>query len=342
MKYNYNIDFRDLKRIALVPFMLSVGYEIDEKRSSKRLPVLNRPSQCRNLLVPIAPNSEGFYHFYSFTDDTSGDIINLLRDYEGWSWEQIRVFFRGYSIPSPERGVDMLAERDKLGVTEGERKRAVISPWRRFKCALPNYLTKRGISSEVVSKYWCGSFPFKSNWAGAIFPCFDLGGDSPKTLTLYTVENRVGERRKSFLRGLGRGLGLLTPGKEEIGGEVLVVVESPEDALAYEDLNGKEAHYISTYGRFSKKEMLDIVAVSVKYKSVVLAFDNDETGLRYAKNLQEKIPNCSIEVPDNKDWVEDLMMEGLVVLENNVWRSEQGVYSYVSGSDLCGCIPLSC
>lgn len=288
--------------INLTEYAAGKGYQLDRKESSGNSIVMREP--VSNDKVIMSKGGQGHWTYFSVRDRSdNGSIIDFVQKRSGVTLGGVRLELRPWLAgeidrPSPEqyRQDVKVVGKDRQKVRTAFDRTRIITDSR--------YLNSRGITRETIASERFRGMVRMDERQNLVFPHYDRQG-----LAGFEVKNsgftgfvKHGEKRawqSNFMPGDKR----------------LVLTESAIDAMSYHQLKGDPlTRYMSTGGQFSEaqRELVKEAMQSLpKGGQVVLAFDNDAPGHRYAQEFSKLAPRYvrvlrSVPVI-GKDWNEQLM-----------------------------------
>jgi hypothetical protein len=317
------------REIPLADFVVAkLGWSMVKEKSTKRDLVLEHPTHGR-IIVPTRPKSSNGHWVYSLPNQKGGGtLIDLLRQ-EKWDWKMIKALAHGYiTTPvaelTPKSKIHSVAQHIENPEQQEVLARKRLEEVKTRHTTGETYLERRGISKATYQ-----SFPqLKNNSYQAVFGLYTEFDDQARLCsTINYYFDREGESRKYFQKDLPRGLAKLS---STIEATHIVVTESPIDALSYKqlkfdsgDINDQKqlekTMYLATCGSLSVEINRSLEKVfdraKAKNQEVILAFDNDVSGKKMARELegllQEKQCRYRVELPEiGKDWNESLYIQG--------------------------------
>ncbi len=305
------MNFEHCKRLPLADIAIArLGYKPNKGHDSRTWRSLVGPDGTK-IITKSTPNEQGHYLFRCSEQEVSGSIVDLLAVVHGYSFSEIREFFKAetpFSPPlktPPPSPIEEGSSKDNTAYIKqimGSQPSAENSP-------LGNYLAQRGISIETMKYFGIGS--------GETFiaPLYRRGVNRwvAQTFIKYLVVE--GKRLRFFAKNLQkRGAYSIfkKAGRPLRSFDKILLFESPIDALSYFQLHREEGIYASICGSLTH-DFLANLGEDLAYlgvKEVVIAFDNDKAGEAMRDKVVQKIPDSiekSIKKPAEKDWNEDLI-----------------------------------
>lgn len=297
------------KEINLVDFCVSNGAKV-LKRSS---PNSFRISWGGEKFL-VSKNERGHWLFQGIDDETKrGSIVDLCNLLGMRNLGEIRKRLRLYLQTQKKKEEVGLKEEVKKEIKEEVKK----DNWRERVRLFDNpeksdIWSERGINPY---KHKLGIFLkniYTDDRNNLLFPIYDYEGQ----IVGFEVKGRRG-----FKMNIGSKQGLAIIGNNNLLNERIVITESAFDALAYEQLHpsprGLHTLYISTSGQLTEKQMQQLrKMIEFKkigaLKEVILAFDNDEQGRKYAEKLKQYLEDLEIDIIEHysnaKDWNDELKL----------------------------------
>ena len=264
----------DLRQVAS-----SLGYELNERRSSVGSVVMDHPNGDR-ILVAVA--ADGHWICCSVRDHTdAGSVIDLWQRRQGGTLGDVRKCLRpflGGSTPPPlpraSKPLPKLAPvaRDVLVARAQYEGMSPIDGYHAY------LVEQRGIPRTLLSTQAFSSRVRNDRRNNAVFPHFNQEG-----LCGFEIKN---DGFTGFARGGTKGLWASVPTP---GDDTLVIAETAIDALSYAALMGvHNRRFVSTAGQLNQDQPALLLSAMRKLRPrgrIVMAFDRDEGG----DNLTEQI-----------------------------------------------------
>jgi hypothetical protein len=255
----------------------ALGFRVDQ--ASRRSARLKKDGD----VIIVARDQDGHYTYFSPLDDKdNGTIIDLVQRRRQLSLGELRRELRQWlgESPQPPNPVPSLRpESHELAISDRVRLR------RRLHYLTPTtdhpLLLKRGIPSIVLAgERFLGTI-LADNRGNILFPHEDDHG-----LSGFEI-------RSTSFKGFSRGEKALWISNRLPGDDAILVCESPIDALSYHALYSRpHTQYASTAGGWGPKTgeaLLRAIANLQGPRTVLLGFDNDEQGRRYADKCRELV-----------------------------------------------------
>lgn len=296
------------KEIDLVEFFVANGGKVLERSSSNSYRI-----EWNGEKFLTSRNENGHWLFQGIDDESKrGSIIDLCNLMGLKNLGEIRKKLRlylNYSKPKEEKTIQTQKKEVEVEVKEVNWKEKVRllslnevvnhEVWK-----------ERGIDPHQLDMFLKNVYTDERG--NLCFPIVDQNG-----ITIgYEVKGR-----KGFKMNLGSKQGLTLIGENTLLNEKLVITESVYDALAYEQLMRPQPKrfydclYVSTSGQLTERQMEQIRNMVIHkrvgaLKEVIIAFDNDEQGRKYAEKLKECFKDLGIKIVEHysqeKDWNDEL------------------------------------
>jgi hypothetical protein len=294
------MNVQDIKKHNLSQFAQDFyGFE-PKKNSTAKNPCL---ANGKDTIV-IKRQQDGNYTFWSPTSQNKGSVIDLV------IWQE-NVSLKDACRIADEK-ITGHVQDVKSGKTQAAKPIEPVKSFDRAKVEqlIPvkshKYLESRGLDNIDHGRFKDTVFTDKHH--NAVFPHTNAAGE----ITGYAMKNTEFD---GFSPG---GSKSIWKSKQFKNDNQLVITESAIDALSYAKLMNKRdpqqffsTRFISTEGAFSPEvqEMLkNEIAAMPESVQVIAAFDNDDQGWKYAKELKstckEMERQCRIDIPRVKgyDW----------------------------------------
>lgn len=256
----------------------------------------------KNHSISIAPNYVGFY---DFATRESGDGIQFLMDYMGYTFQE---------------AVGSLLKTDNIVLSSIDRKKDVSIPEEAREIQLPQkaegtptrviaYLLGRGISMSIIASLLNQGLLYQSAGTNnCVFVNFEKDYFEQRgTITKeYLKEGQ--EPFRQVKRTLKSNFWYMTNDGisfEDI--EKILVCEAAIDAISLyqilqEHIKSKEKYACVSIGGVANQETIDRLVATGKV--VVLAVDNDKAGA-FCRKANAGLPYL---LPVSKDWNEELKL----------------------------------
>ena len=297
--------------INLSQVAASFGWTIDTRKTGKseRYVVMR---SGRDVIVITRKQGSGHWVFFrsgANGDGAGGSVIDFVQSAQGLNLGQVRAWCRRWS--GEDRHVPPAAYVRDLTPSDGNAA-AALAEWEAAeRIDVHPYLTERGISPEIqLSGRFRGTF--RVDVRGNV--CLSYVDDAGE---ICGVEKRNRPARpglpswKSYTNGAAKGLWLSRRIPEV---QRLVVVESPLDAMAFEQMHGNgHGRYVATggsYGPAQGEVLTRVIESLIPGLLVMVATDNDAGGHKMGDQitgLLEQVGRTAIRaLPRLKDWGDDL------------------------------------
>lgn len=282
----------DLRQVAL-----SLGYELNERRSSIGSVVMDHPNGDR-ILVAVA--ADGHWIYCSVREHTdAGSVIDLWQRRQGGTLGDVRKGLRpflGGSTPPPlprgSKPMTKLApvERDVLAARARYEGMSPINGYHAYLIEL------RRIPQALLSAQAFASRVRIDERGNAVFPHFNQGG-----LCGFEIKN---DGFTGFARGGTKGLWASVPTPDD---DTLVIAETAIDAISYAALVGDERRrFVSTAGQLNNNQPALLLSAMRKLSPngrIVMALDNDEGGNDLAArigHIRDEVDRNDLELVDER------------------------------------------
>ena len=286
------------QQISLAAYAESLGYQLDQRESSKNSWVLR--SLDDKVVIATNQNGHGIY-FSVYHEQDNGTIIDFVQKRVSKNLGEVRKELRKWLTPSPSFSYGPRATRDDKPIPSTKDRQRVIAEYSKTYCAMAeNYLTRhRGIDLEILRDARFANIIRTDQKKNNIFPHFDREG-----LSGFEVKN-VGFT--GFSAGGCKGLWYTR--NIQTASQVLIV-ESAIDALSHAQLHGGQLAYVSIGGAISdhQQELLEglITKAHVRSAKVGVGTDNDYQGEIYRKQILNLGSDFFLIPEVGKDWNEEL------------------------------------
>ncbi len=187
-----------------------------------------------------------------------------------------------------------------------------------------DYLLKRNIDSKLINKY-------------------KIGYDKFKDMVIFPINSN-----SYFARGVNKNLKIKSRGNSYLWNEELLknndndliyITESIIDSLSLETIDNN-VKTIALNGLVNYKRLLKLIEKYEYNGNLVLAFDNDKTGLMYQEKVKNElsrlgIHSFSITLISNMDGVKDIneaLINDKVKLKNNYKYFNGNIKKYIEKS----------
>ena len=310
-------DFRN--EISIIELALSVGYKI-RKKDGIKWPVLKDDISGDKIIIVNARSIANQGYFNPQNGKDKGTLINFVRNrlgsvlpYQNGKSEAVNinaVLYNYQHLPLPEKSI--LQSHTKQVVEEYKLKE-FHSPKGLTELKEPGYLLHRGIASNTIkdAAFEGKIFNVKRNQFNNIgFPYFNASGE----IVGFELRNK---QFKHVIEGSDRSVGIWHSNIPKTL-KLVILTESPIDALSYHQLKGKKNSLYISFGGSVAEGQLDTTKQVIaganpgKALKVVSAVDNDEMGKLYTKKFKDLLPWHIVEhYPISNDYNEDLQQSNL-------------------------------
>lgn len=271
-------ELEQFKRINLVDYASTKGYEVDKKKTTKASVVM-RDGNGDKIVISKSPQNHSIYFSVRDSQD-HGTIIDFIQNREGKNLGEIRKSLRSWSgsdlankkLPKPKT-----RKYDPISVNRVFNKFKAVNGWQ-------PYLDSRGLSPAIKSERFHGKI--RSNKYGdAIFV-----HRGRKGITGYEIRGR---KYKGFAKNGKKSLWFSRNFRND---NRLVISETAIDGLSYHQIHGDErTRYASTGGNLNNDVQPDLLKSAINRMierggKVVLAFDNDQGGRELARKIRDMVP----------------------------------------------------
>lgn len=271
----YRIEFFRFKReINFIQYAQSLGYKIDQKKSTRRS-IAMRQGHSDKIIVSKKNGTWVYFSVYDQSDN--GTIIDFIQNRS-----QKPLFEIGKELQSWMDGfVDFSPPEPSVNLSDDVAYDPVRIKRLFNYCSLAHshaYLKSRGITQEVLKSFRFAGRVFQDKYQNAVFPHFKNGQACGLELK--------GKNISLFVRGSEKTLWRSNLKKHD---DCLVIAEAPIDAMSYQILhNLNTTFYVATSGGFSKNQsdmIKDFVENFNQFKKITIATDNNAGGEQIAGRL---------------------------------------------------------
>ncbi len=289
------------KRLNLVDFAKTMGYQIDRDESSKQSIVLRKGD---DKVIVKAPEHTEHWVYCSVRDESDhGSILDFIRNRTGENLGNVRKMIRGHARDNPSLLLSPVLKADVPASQgqDGYRKKAA-AVWKAARWEPePVYLVGRGLSSlTMTADRFTDTFRVDRS-GNVLFPHFDRVG-----MCGYEI-------RRADFKGFGKDVKkALWYSNNLKTAESIVLCESPIDCFSHFQLHSGESAYVAIGGTPSalQRDLLTglLLKAADRGVKVYCAFDNDSSGNEY-HSMMELLSPQPLErlTPVGKDWNEDLI-----------------------------------
>lgn len=291
--------------IDLVEYAESKGFVIDKAKSGKKSVVMRRGSDAflkGGEVVGISFHPRTGHKVYNnFSKGKGGTIIDFVQEELGGATlgfvrKELRAYLSVNDSYKKKKCQPMLKEN-----TAGRRMALKEEKDNSWLDVRRTYLKSRGIRLEVLQDPRFFGLIYTDKYHNALFP-HHRGGK-------FSGFEKRNHRFKGFSASGKKGLWCsnVFPITTKI-----IFCESAIDCLSHLQLHYGESDrfaYVSLAGQISDGQVLELKRLLARYPDVscVGGFDNDELGQKYTDILCYLVSKeIEIQVPQNKDWNEDL------------------------------------
>jgi hypothetical protein len=296
-----NIEIKTLRELDLKAVMDILGYEPDRKSSDTRRTVYE---------TPLGKISIMGLKFFNFSNNFgNGGAIDLVMHLKGLSFSEAINFLKNiyYSEPaySEKNNIPLsLEHKDNLELPAPDyAKKDILIEYLHGKRKIPLKLIDLMIHKKAVYPNKYGSVVFLHC---SFLPPYKITGATIRG-THNNFKQTIGNKNK----------GLFWFGKNIKEAAQIILAESPIDLISYYCLKSAspEICYISLSGISFPSSLSDFL----KNKNIILATDNiayekseaaREANLNIEKELKRTGGIVIREIPQYKDWNEDLIHKG--------------------------------
>ena len=272
-------------QINLCEYAASTGFEFDVKSSSRHSAVM-RHSNGEKVVIARNSSQEWIYFNVHQTAKDSGTIIDFVQVRKGFSLGEVRKELR----PWVGKGAMSAACHEPKPhfrlVPSSHNASAVAANWIAAKqVSVPQrYLTEdRRLPSSVLADPIFGDRLRTDQRSNILFPHWNQYG----SLCGYEVKNRG---FTGFAPGGTKGLWCSRPRPDD---QVMVLAETAIDALSVAAIFGPDRkRFFSTAGQISPSQAACIRSAVSRMPAdaeIWLAFDNDDGGLKLAKQVKDAL-----------------------------------------------------
>ena len=285
--------------INLVEFAASLGFTaLDVPKSSKACTILRGDAGK----IGISRDTDDHWVFFSFSEEEGGSIIDLVMKNRTCNLGQARTFLRPWigEKSGNKKNEIRISEQFRNPVRSSADRRKVALEFAKVEPVEKEQIfleSRKIIKATYLNSRFEGSI-YQDQFKNAVFPHQDPEGISG-----------LEKRNKKFWSFSEGGKKALWFSRSSRFDKKLVFCESAIDSLSYFQLKDDGiSQYFSLGGQMSD-EQVELIGVVVKKqpgKEPVLAFDNDENGLKYIDRIQATFPEISfsedLPVGQGDDW----------------------------------------
>ena len=305
-------DFRN--EISIIELALSVGYKI-RKKDGLKWPVLKDEISGDKIIIVNAQSTSNQGYFNPHDVKDKGTLINFVKNRIGsiFPYQNDKsevgninaVLYNYQNLPFPEKNI-FKADVGNWALEYSEKEFHLPEGLSELNDS--SYLHYRGIQSQIINGGFFKGKIFNvkmSDYNNIGFPYYNASGDT----TGFELRNK---QFKHVIEGSDRSIGVWHSNIPAIL-EVVILTESPIDALSYHQLKGKENSLYVSFGGSVAAGQLETVKSIITASTVspglriISAVDNDEMGKIYTQKFKEAVPPHIIEdYPRLNDYNEDL------------------------------------
>ncbi len=308
----------EAKKEDLSIFASAQGYEMDKSKSSQSYRVMKHPETGDKIIISKTKNDVYMYYnvdnqqdkgtVYDFFKNRGvTDPKEMLKAIKGTDAEAIKANMPILATPKTSYNLEVLAQEYKS--------------FKSYRESGNTYLQSRGISKEITDQYSSIKVDARNNVVTPMYAhyqdkqiktSFALSGYNQKLQSPLT-KGKDGTPLEKPLKDLNKGnksITVLNTDKQE---EVkhIVTTEAFIDGLSYvqaNNLDPKNTVIISTNGQTSESSLNLITELAERYPNaeVILAYDNDDKGKKFAESTKAKIQRAKTHFSTAKDWNEEL------------------------------------
>ena len=283
--------------INLAAYVAAQGYEIDRKKTSRNSILLRKGDDS----VVVSRAANGNWMYFAIGKHENGSILDFVQHRSEKALNAVVEHLQAWAksqgqIPAefcltPRSAADM--EFVKTAFARMQVAESTL------------YLDLRGIGGETLTHPRFAGRVFRDDKYNAVFPNYGADG----SLAGFEVKSSNGSQYSAG------GHKTAWTSNALAGDTALVITEAPIDAMSYHRLFGDDAtRYISTSGAMgqAQKETIERAIRKMPANSrIVLAFDRDAAGDRFAEEIRGRIPaEYVVERPlpaHGKDWNDELV-----------------------------------
>ena len=309
----------EAKKEDLSIFTVAQGYKVDESKSSHSYRVMKHPETGDKIIISKTKNDVYMYYnidnehdkgtVYDFFKNRGvTDPKEMLKAIKGTDAEAIKANMPILATPKTSYNLEVLAQEYKS--------------FKSYRESGNTYLQSRGISKEITDQYSSIKVDARNNVVTPMYAhfegkfvkssSFDVCGYNQKLQSPLT-KGKDGTPLEKPLKDLNKGNKSITILNADKPEEVkhIVTTEAFIDGLSYiqaNNLDPKNTVIISTNGQTSESSLNLITELAERYPNaeVILAYDNDDKGKKFAESTKAKIQRAKTHFSTAKDWNEEL------------------------------------
>lgn len=295
-------DFFDINEVHILDFMEAMGYTL-KQNSTTDYKTVEHDSLVLNVDNRFYWNSRGIGNY---------GAVNLAKEVLGTTnFKEIREKFKELNLLDSENAkyskttnATLIKDNGKFIYPDNQEVNHIDNAMK--------YLTDvRKLDKKIVLALKKHGLVAEDKMKNVVFKWRDsegnLCGAEKRGTSLEKDKNSFRQITSNSKGGFRLDIGI--PNK-------LIIFESTIDALSYFDLKRPENVRLQSLSGVNHTEyfhdsLRDFVSHCTKTKrtdvSIILAVDNDSAGQRFIEEQKDLIGNLKIEVPQAKDWNEDLI-----------------------------------
>lgn len=294
------------REINLVAYANACGYALVGPESSRRSAVMKSATGDK---IVVARNANGHWVYFSVRDGSdNGTIVDFaLRRKAGGNFGRVKRELSPWIGASVAPDLPARASFPDLLPSTKDRQQVIRTFAAMQPVAKHPYLALRGLDIDTTGDPRFAGTVFADARGNAVFPHRD-----PDGLCGYETKNR------GFTGFAPSGEKALWASNTREGDVALVIAESAIDAMSHFAVRRLHARYASTAGAWNRRTpelILAAVAALPEHAEVVLAFDNDDQGRKYADDtvrlLRDTGRAVRLDLPpvEGEDWNDHLRRE---------------------------------
>jgi hypothetical protein len=267
--------------INLSEFASARGYQWDKHNSSRNSIIMRHPNGDKIIIARSSDNH--WIYFSARNQNDSGTIIDFVQNRDGVKLGDVRNTLRPW-IGESKPFVAKELYQPTVTPVQKDRQGVMQRYVRMEELENPAYLISRGISKKTLHDVRFQGMIKQDARNNIIFPHYDKDG-----LSGYEIKN------KDFTGFASGGIKSVWHSRVSSHDNKLVITESAIDALSYHQIHGDSfTRYLSIAGQFNPEQKEKILPAAMnkmpKGSIVVMAFDKDNDGKRFAEELKPLAP----------------------------------------------------
>lgn len=304
------------KGINLAQFAEYCNLEYKHRKSSKRFKVFEATNGDKIIIQKNAQNGH-YTYFNSNNSEDCGSIIDFIQKRKpSFNLGHVRKICRNFS---KEFKLKELDSNYKITATEG-----IVSDSNRKKMYNEFSTAKQinGTNNLFVKRKLDRDYIYPTNEKDPLKITVFEDKKGNYCFKLYDDNFACGIARESDNPNIknpvdkGHKKGVWT--NNNLQAKTILISENPIDAISYMQMKrDKNVFAMATLGQMSKDNIETIRKIvnhdSMKNKKIILGFDNDSQGKKYTELIKKEIPEVSerikVEIPNLKDWNDDLQFQ---------------------------------